>query len=211
VVGQVLELAMTIRTLAPILLVVTAGAAVAEPGPRAVVAAVDPEQPPARAEPRVIDAAPVPDRPDRSGWTVEASFGGGGLWEGGADDRTRTVRSRINGSVGGFVTPTTALTLRIAGVHYQAEGADGARHPRSIGFFGPAIQQYLGDRLFLGAGLGMGVTSDDDVGASADLRIGYHLLLRRRGGVHVAAELTPAWFDSGGAVGACLQLGAQLF
>ena len=163
----------------------------------------------AAAQPAVVDEGRVPTGPDRSGWTVEASIGGGGLWQASGEVRTHAALSGINGSLGGFVTPSTALTLRLAGVAYRVEDGD----MNSIGFFGPAVQHHITDRLFLGGGVGIGVDGDsaEDAGVAGDLRVGYNLLVGRYGGVHLALELTPAWFDSGATVGVGVQVGAQLF
>jgi hypothetical protein len=184
---------MTLRTLASLLVLALPGIAAAQPA--------------------VVDDGRIPGGPDRSGWTVEASIGGGGLWQANGEVQTHAALSGINGSLGGFVTPSTALTLRMAGVAYLADDG-GERESHSIGFFGPAIQHYVTDRLFLGGGVGIGVDGDsaDDAGVAGDLRVGYNLVVGRYGGVHVALELTPAWFNNGGeTVGVGVQVGAQLF
>jgi hypothetical protein len=191
-----------------------------------VVAPTPPAEPPRPAPAPYYTPAPVlvyetPPGPRRAGFTAEGSLGLGLTHvdpEGGEyDSATEGGLSGLNVAVGGFVTPTTAITLRIAGTMFTEES--GYDELTVVGgFLGPTVQHWFTERAFVGAGLGWGILAvsdgvqdENETGLGLDLRLGYDIVTSRTGALHIAAEVTPAFFDRGTVTGVGFQLGAQLF
>jgi hypothetical protein len=174
--------------------------------------------------------APVPilveePRPRRSGITLEASLGvsvtrfdpADDGYESSPESVSRNGISGLNLGIGGFVSPTTALTLRIAGTTFTETSYYGDT-TFVAGFAGPAVQTWLGDRAFIGAGVGVGflaipddAESEPETALGLDFRLGFDLVSGRGGALHLAVEVTPAFYEIGTVTGVGLQLGAQLF
>jgi hypothetical protein len=204
-----------------------AAAVEAAPAPVAAAPAVVPdhEEPPRSAGPDALvdvydDEAVI--GPVRSGFTLEGSIGLGFTHinpaDGDYESDTRAGLSGGNIGIGGFVNPRTAITLRIAGTLFRENDTN-----YTAVFAGPAIQHWVGERAFIGAGFGLGllgVSLDDEVGddematesgAAFDLRVGYDIVSGRRGALHLAFELTPGLYDGGMVTGVGFQIGGQLF
>jgi hypothetical protein len=191
-----------------------------------VVAPMPPAEPPRPAPAPYYTPAPVliyetPPGPRRAGFTAEGSLGLGLTHvdpEGSEyDSATEGGLSGLNVAVGGFVTPATAITLRIAGTMFTDDSGYEELTVVS-GFLGPAVQHWFTERTFVGAGLGWGILAVDDgeqdeseTGLGLDLRLGYDIVTSPAGALHIAAEITPAFFDRGTVTGVGFQLGAQLF
>jgi hypothetical protein len=196
------------------------------PPPGPVAAPSPPAAPPRPAPAPYYSPAPVliyetPPGPRRAGFTIEGSLGLGLTHvdpeDSQYDSATEGGLSGLNVAVGGFVTPTTAITLRIAGTMFTEESGYDELTVVS-GFLGPAVQRWFTERAFVGAGLGWGILAVDDgvqdeseTGLGLDLRVGYDIVTSRTGALHIAAEVTPTFFDGGTVTGVGFQLGAQLF
>jgi hypothetical protein len=123
--------------------------------------------------------------------------------------------SGLNLGLGGWVTPNTALTLRIAGTSFYAQVVH-TEVQFIAGMLGLSMQHMVTDELWIGVGAGIGVlTTDQDgsepeTGFSLDLRAGVNILQSRRNAIHLAVEVTPGFFDGGQVTGIGLQLGWQI-
>lgn len=104
--------------------------------------------------------------------------------------------------VGGWITPRTALTVRAAALTLspQPPAPSGVAtidaYRRTFAFFGPSLQYWFDDHIWLGAGVGVAAMFSDagDLrGWGADLRAGYAL-----GAFDVSLEVSPSYFPTGG-------------
>ena len=158
--------------------------------------------------------------PDRSGMTFELSLGLGITQitadgpEGSASDSFNGL-SGLNIGVGGWISPKTALTVRIAGTSFT-QSFDGFGDVQYIaGVLALSGQQMLNENAWVGLGLGIGIltTDQDNVdpesGLGLDLRGGYNFYQSTKNAFNVAVEITPGFFDGGRVTGIGLQLGWQ--
>lgn len=170
-----------------------------------------------------LDVFPdTPPPPRRSGLTLEGSLGVGVTrLPGGSEAEHFLGLSGLNVGIGGFLGPEMALTLRIAGSTFTTDRF-GPEIRTTSGFFGPALQRWVSDRVFVGGGLGFGVyatsgsevddiDADAETGLAVDLRIGSDLVSGPSGALHLAVELIPVFLEEGTVASIGLQLGAQLF
>jgi hypothetical protein len=162
------------------------------------------------------EAAPV--GAVRRGGTFEMSLGLGitrvSLDQGPSESFTGL--SGLNLGAGGWVSPRTALTFRVAATSFveQIEGVD----IRFIaGFVGLSLQHMAADQAWVGIGAGLGVltTDQDDIepetGFGLDLRAGLNIGQTAGHAVHLAIEVTPGFYDGISVTGIGLQLGWQSF
>ena len=160
--------------------------------------------------------------PHRDGFTIETSLGVGSTSVSG-DGRSSESYTSIAGldlGIGGFVSPDVALTFRIAGTTYFVPASVFPESTQSIAMtsalVSPALQYWVSDRLFVGGGAGLGVWDNDaddppQTGFGLDARVGYGVLVGRRGTIFLTGEITAGFFDEGNTVGYGVKVGAQLF
>lgn len=154
-----------------------------------------------------------------NGLTFEGSIGLGTMvyretWEGGIragdEESSGTGALGLAGSIGGFISPQIAISLRLASVSYSVDAYDGAggTFTRSAIFIGPAIQYFLNPKLWVGAGIGYSIdhlsyqnaygdTGDsvnDPTGIGLSLRGGYSFWHQLRNSMYVQAEYTPGFY-----------------
>jgi hypothetical protein len=218
-----------IRLAALALLAVPSLAAAQAPEPDPAPPADD-EEPPARSmpapsmpapsAPQRFTPPPPPEPPalaDRSGATFEMSLGLGftRVVLGSGESHTFTGLSGLNLGIGGWISPNTAITVRIAGTSFSPDNNPDIR--LIAGLVALSAQYMVADRAWIGAGLGIVVlTSDQDdiepeTGFSLDLRAGVNIFQSRQNAVHLALELTPGFYDGLDVTGIGLQLGWQSF
>lgn len=154
--------------------------------------------------------------PDRSGMTFELSLGLGITQvspEGGEGDSFNGL-SGLNLGVGGWISPKTALTVRIAGTSFTQDFG-GVDVQFIAGLLGISAQQMVNENLWVGGGVGIGILTDDQEGTDAesglglDLRAGYNFYQSTKNAFNVAIEITPGFFDGIQVTGIGLQVGWQ--
>jgi hypothetical protein len=160
--------------------------------------------------------------PHRSGFTIETSLGIGSTTvpRDGRSAESFTSIAGLDLGIGGFVAPDLAVTLRIASTTYFVPASIFPESTQWIAmtsaFVSPALQYWVSDRLFVGGGAGLGVWDNDaddppQFGVGLDARVGYGVLVGRRGTLFLTGEITAGFFDEGDTVGYALKVGAQLF
>ncbi|HSK02023.1 MAG TPA: hypothetical protein VK932_12315 [Kofleriaceae bacterium] len=198
----------------------------AAPRPSASFAPEDIDEPPARPPLRPVPVMPVgppvppptyaPPVPDRSGATFEMSLGFGATHVSLDNGLSETFNgiSGLNLGLGGWVSPRTALTLRLAGTSF-VERVGGFDVRFIAGLFGLSMQHMVSNELWIGIGGGVGVltTDQDDIepetGFALDLRAGINLVQSAHHALHLAIEVTPGFYDGLNVTGIGLQLGWQ--
>jgi hypothetical protein len=210
-------------------------ATAAEPPPPARAAAPrapasfgpeDIDEPPARVPLRSVPVMPVgppvpppayePPVPDRSGATFEMSVGFGATHVSVDSGASKTFNgiSGLNLGLGGWVSPRTALTLRLAATSFTQDF--GIQDVRFIaGMFGLSMQHMVSNELWIGIGGGVGVlTTDQDnvepeTGFALDLRAGVNVYQSAHHALHLALEVMPGFYDGGRVTGIGIQVGWQ--
>jgi len=146
-----------------------------------------------------------------SGSTYELGLGLGvtSVW---MDSRAEVVSGRLfNVGIGGWISPRTALTLRIAGTSFSARG-DEADVQIVSGLIGPSAQHIITDDVWIGFGAGLGVAASDGYGVPGfglDLRAGYNFYHSSDGAFSLSLEVSPGFFGEGTITGFGLQIGWQ--
>ena len=155
----------------------------------------------------------APARP-HAGLTFEANLGFGFLRiSGDGDSQSEGSIAGLDLGIGGFLNPRMALTLRIAGVTYVADGGQITQ-----AFLGPSLQYWATPNVWLGGGIGLGVVqiksdfggSDSETKLGLDLRAGYTFNPNAKHSFNLSVEFTPTFFDGGTISGLGLLLGYQL-
>jgi hypothetical protein len=154
--------------------------------------------------------------PDRSGMTFELSLGLGitSVAPDNGDGESYNGLSGLNLGVGGWISPNTALTVRIAGTSFHQDFG-GVDVQLIAGLLGITAQQYVNDQMWVGGGVGIGILTDDqdeteaESGLGLDLRAGYNFYQSTKNAFNVALEITPGFFDGGRVTGIGLQVGWQ--
>jgi len=150
--------------------------------------------------------------PDRSGFTFELDLGLG-VTVISPEDREGDSRNGLSGlnlGLGGWITPQTALTVRVTGNSFDIHGTQFV-----AGLLGVVVQQMVSDKAWVGGGVGLAILTDDDEltepesGIGLDFRAGYNFYQSRRNAFHIALEVTPGFFDGGRITATGLQLGWQ--
>jgi hypothetical protein len=155
---------------------------------------------------------PPPTGPERTGFTAELSLGLGymSVAPDGYDSVTKSGLSGLNVGLGGWISPKTAVTVRIAGTSFTENDVQ-----YIAGLLGITAQQMVTENAWVGGGLGIGVlTTDQDNsegerGLGLDLRAGYNFYQSRKNAFNVQVEVTPGFFDDGRVTGLGLQVGWQ--
>lgn len=154
--------------------------------------------------------------PDRSGMTFELSIGFGvtSVTPDEGEGDSFNGLSGLNLGVGGWVTPRTALTVRVAGTSFTQDFV-GTDVQFIAGLLGISAQQMVNEQLWVGGGLGIGILTDDQdntdaqSGLGLDLRAGYNFYQSTKNAFNVQLEITPGFFDGGRVTGVGLQVGWQ--
>lgn len=186
------------------------------------------DEPPAASPPSAPRSAPLPrggeapppepeaPRPNRRGATFEMSLGLGFTHVAldGGPSETFGGLSGLNLGLGGWISPRSALTLRIAGTSFF-EDIQGTEVQFIAGLIGLSLQHMVSNQAWIGVGLGIGVlTTDQDniepeTGLGLDLRAGINLYQSAENAIHLAVEVTPGFFDGVDVTGIGIQLGWQ--
>jgi hypothetical protein len=157
--------------------------------------------------------------PDRSGMTFELSLGFGITQvspDEGEGDSFNGL-SGLNLGVGGWISPNTAITVRIAGTSFTQDFSElgGPEVQFIAGMLGVTAQQMVSDTAWVGGGLGIGILTDDqdetegESGLALDLRAGYNFYQSAKNAFNASIEITPGFFDGGRVTGIGLQVGWQ--
>ena len=175
------------------------------------------------AQQPVYQQAPVSNR---NGLTFEANIGFGLLhFSGEGDSDSEGALGGIALGLGGWINEKMAVTARLAPVTYF-ESNDGGDFYLSAIFFGPSVQYWIDDHIWLGGGAGLAIArlafsgggesaSDSRTGLGLDLRAGYTFSTSTDSTWNVSAEITPGFYSdndegSGGQfTGLALLLGYQ--
>jgi hypothetical protein len=193
------------------LLALPSVAAADDPPPPAATAADDPPAPPAARPP----ARPAPVITEHHGGTFEMGLGLGltRVSIDSGESKTFNGLSGLNLGFGGWVGPSTALTLRITEMSF-IESVGGVDVRFIAGFIGLSVQHMAG-QVWAGGGLGLGIlTTDQDdiepeIGYSLDLRGGVNLYQSAQSALSLSLELHPGWYDGLQVTGIGIQLGWQ--
>ena len=188
-------------------------AAAAQPGATAPADDEDPvllpEATPAPAPP---PDEPAPVSPDRRGFTLSLDVGAGFTRVAPDVDEavSGTGPAGIDLGLGGWLSPSVALMVRLAGQQFTTEGGT----TLVAGYLGPSLQLMVSDRVFVAGGLGLGVLTDGDGqrgdrGVGLDLRVGIELAQWRQHALHIAVEAMPSWYDGGAVSTLGFQVGWQ--
>lgn len=136
---------------------------------------------------------------DRGGFTALVDLGIG-IQSDTAIDETAVGLAGIGFGVGAFVTDDLGLLFRLTGtnVSYDLDGID---YGQSSGFFGPAAQFWLSDRLNVEAGAGFGYWRGDNDeqsrGFGLILGTGISIMNRGKHNLQVGVQYMPAFTDPG--------------
>lgn len=209
---------MSTRVIIPSVLL-GALALIAVPSLAAAQAPPPPPPPPGAPPPPGGYAYGTPTGPDRSGMTFELSLGFGitSVSPENGDGESYNGLSGLNIGVGGWISPKTAITVRIAGTSFTQDFTDlgGPEVQFIAGMLGVTAQQMVTDVAWVGGGLGIGILTDDqestdaESGLSLDLRAGYNFYQSTKNAFYASVELTPGFFDGGRVTGIGLQVGWQ--
>lgn len=154
---------------------------------------------------------PPPTGPRREGFTSELSLGFGFTsvsTDNGSDSYGGL--SGLNIGLGGWISPRTALTVRIAGNSFERFDVQFIS-----GLLGISAQHMVSDAAWLGGGLGIGVLTTDQAGDEGegglglDLRAGYNFHQSARNAFSVSVEVIPVFVDDLRVTGVGFQLGWQ--
>jgi hypothetical protein len=155
--------------------------------------------------------------PDRSGMTFELSVGFGITSvtpDEGSGDSFNGL-SGLNLGVGGWISPKTALTVRIAGTSFHENFGGDIDVQFISGLLGLSAQQMITEQAWVGGGVGIGIFTDDqdntdaESGLGLDLRAGYNFYQSTKNAFSAQIEITPGFFDGARVTGIGLQLGWQ--
>ncbi|MEZ4401301.1 MAG: hypothetical protein R3B06_14845 [Kofleriaceae bacterium] len=151
----------------------------------------------------------------RTGLAFEANLGFG-ILRADADNGNSDSQNGLGGldlGIGGYLNPRLAITLRAAGVTYSESGGHITQ-----AFFGPSVQYFATDNVWLGGGIGVGIGqvvvdgagSSSDSGLGLDLRAGYTFNPEAKHAFNASLEITPAFLDGGTLTGIAFLAGYQL-
>ncbi len=187
------------------------------PAPSPQVAQPGQPQPPPSGQPPPYGPPPSPLGRD---FTFEANLGIGWLIaspDEGGSDVARGIGAP-NLGIGGWVGPRTALTLRLASSTIS-ESHDTVSISYTGGFLGGAIQHWVSEQAWVGAGVGLGflVTvksggesdAKSESGLGLDLRAGLTSVLSGQHSLNFSFEVTPAFLDGITVTSVGLLLGYQ--
>lgn len=202
----------------------------------------EPEPPAVEAPPPAVAAAqPAPATsemaapgrtkagPERKGVTFEAGIGASltslGDAAGAGVSGSRFGLAPLNLALGGFLTRDVALSFRITGTSVFHDSLGGGTRQMVLGFYGPSLQVFLSDDVFVSGGIGLGLLADNPllrgrsdspspkplVGLAGNARIGWNLFTTKDVALLTYAEVTPARVEDVNALGFALGLGFQAY
>ncbi len=152
--------------------------------------------------------APVARAEER--FTIEASLGVGVMFVG-KDVSGRFGIAPIGVTLGTFVYDRLAVGVRLGGTVYLGDPAVGNS------FLGIVVQPWLGERVFVEGGVGIGVLHPDlgdlggtEQGFGLSLRGGYVFARHDRHGFAIILETYPTFYSSRSVFGATLGVQWQL-
>jgi hypothetical protein len=175
------------------------------------------QEPVPKTEPAVI--------PRRSGFTFELGLGASFM---NVDSPRLPVESPKLGlaplsfGIGGFFSRDVALTFRGTGTSLFQERGGGTEQVL-LGYYGPSLQVYLAERLFIGGGVGLGVLVGSslerarpterlgEIGLGLQGRLGWAFYASKAHQFSLITEALHARTDNASSVGAALSLGWQYF
>ena len=163
----------------------------------------------------------------RHGFTMELGLGmsrTGTRSEVDGRDHSAFGLAPLSLGLGGFLTPHLALIGRAAGTSYFREDPRGTSYQTVSGFYGPTLQYWPTERLFVGGGVGLAVLAADlykdaskdvrflETGFGLNARAGWAFLLP---GTHHAFTLSVdafgSRFDKSNTLATAMNLGWQFF
>lgn len=135
--------------------------------------------PAAQPTPQVAPvAAPESDRPSRSGFTINLSLGFGQAYyiPKAGSSKNHWGMGGLNLALGGFVNRDFAILFQINGINWGPFDSD--KYDRGISAtFGPAVQWWPHDRLWLLASPGFGMSIVDPKGWEASKKSGFGMTI----------------------------------
>lgn len=182
--------------------------------------------PPAPIAPPGSEASPLPTAgPGTSspaprsrlghGLTLEIGVGLGWLRFSIGNPHTENGVAGLNLGLGGWISSHSALTLRVAGVTHRVEGDYSATGT----FLGVAVQHWVDEAAWFGAGVGLGSLSydyedaradpDPDTGPGIELRAGYRFFGWGQSSLSGSVDVTPVFLDQGTVTGIGVLLAYQ--
>ncbi len=167
--------------------------------------------------------------PQREGLTLELGIGASVM----ALDNAPAEAARDNVGlaplslgIGGFLSPDVALTFRMTGTSSFRDRGAGLEQT-VLGFYGPSLQYFVSDDLFVSGGVGLGLLAhnpflasesrvkvtpmESRVGFAGNARIGWNFLKTKGAGLVLYAEATPARLEDVTAFGMAVGLGFQSY
>ncbi len=167
-------------------------------------------------------AAPLPEGPNRQGFTIELDGGIGATRVTGANIpnglATRPSVGGIDIGLGWFVTSEVAIELRLSAQTYWLPLID-TNHIASHAFIGPAFEWWLG-RGYIGGGAGLGVdggqdqggsNTDNVIGLGFTGRSGYAISQNEGSSWRISYEVNFGWLEGRRALSAAFLIGWQSF
>lgn len=125
-------------------------------------------------------------------------------------------------NLGGFLSPRVALMARMAGTSVFREDARNKAYQVVNGFYGPSVQYWATDSLFLGGGVGLAVLATNplmsvsrenrftEVGVGANARLGWAFALPGKSAFSLVLDLYGSRFEQSGALASALNIEWQL-
>jgi len=179
---------------------------------RATLASAQVADPPVAA-PGMQPAQPLPagaQLPSHHGFTAELNLGIGLVYALDLDGvASNAALAGPDLGLGGWISPRTALTFRIAGVFVSQSGTSAQTMHQ---FVGPSMQYWFDRHLWVGGGVGLAVyhqvndgcalaqlsTTCAVTGFGLDARVGYSWVFRDAHAIDVAVEINPGVFSQAG-------------
>lgn len=180
---------------------------------------------PAHAQQEAAAAATATPVPRRSGFTFELGLGGS-FTHVDADPRVEGAKfglAPLSFGIGGFLSRNVALTFRATGASlFQNRG--GTTEQVLVGSYGPSLQIYVAENVFIGAGAGLGVLFGNpaskldagvepirDLGFAGHSRVGWAFFASKAHQLSLYTDAIYARAGDANATGVTLCLGWQYF
>jgi hypothetical protein len=151
---------------------------------------------------------------DRSGFTGELDLGFGftHLSADGFESQTKGGLSGINFQLGGFVSPTTAVNVRVSGTTFSGN----TDMTFVNGMLGLTVQHFVTPKISVGGGAGFGIltttgseNNEGDRGLAINARATYDVWQSHSSAIQLGFELMPVFYDDGTATSVGFQIGWQ--
>ena len=134
---------------------------------------------------------------DRGGFTFLVSLGAG-IQSDAALEETKAGIAGINFGVGGFIKPNMAILGRLSGTSASYD-TDFGEISQTSGVFGPSLQYWMNDKVYVEGGVGVGfwnIEDGNDQGLGVLLGAGYTVWNRGKHNLQVAVEYAPVLTDT---------------